>query len=363
RENGAAAKVLPLLAEGCVVSTSGLRQAIAAKAATVCTALRQRMHLAPRHRQWWRWLLRLARPLQGFPALLKRSVENEQAAGAARTSAERRGVATPHAYAARLGIGSMINDGIRLVGLLTRASLARRFSGTRVFISVGILSLAAAPAVASDTAGYQPVETITKTAQEFLEHRIAETDRRVEPRAGKLDPRLKLARCDRPLQGFLRDGEKIGARTIVGVRCSGSSPWKVYVPVDLVEMRPVLVARQALPRGHLLGEADLVLEERDVSRLAGGFVTNGASVAGQRLKRQLVSGSVLSPSMLETQVVVRRGQSVTLVVRNDKLNIRMAGTALMDGTVDQRIRVENTVSRRIVEGFVRSPEYVEVLVR
>jgi flagella basal body P-ring formation protein FlgA len=35
----------------------------------------------------------------------------------------------------------------------------------------------------------------------------------------------------------------------------------------------------------------------------------------------------------------------------------------MDGAVDQRIRVENTVSHRIVEGLVRSPEYVEVLVR
>src|SRR5690606_24904704 len=163
--------------------------------------------------------------------------------------AERRGVDTPHAYAARLGIGNMINDGIRLVGLLTRASLARRFSGTRVFISVGILSLAAAPAVASDTAGYQPVETITKTAQEFLEHRIAETDRRVEPRAGKLDPRLKLARCDRPLQGFLRDGARSGGRTSVGVRCRGRCRWRGSVRVDLVGMRPALVARQALPAG------------------------------------------------------------------------------------------------------------------
>jgi flagellar basal body P-ring formation protein FlgA len=256
----------------------------------------------------------------------------------------------------------MMNDGSRFVGLLTHALPARRFSGAWL-VFIFATPLAVAPAKASDTAEHQPVGQITRAAQEFLEHRIAKTGRQVEPQAGKLDPRLKLARCDLPLQGFLRDGEDIGARTIVGVRCNGSNPWKVYVPVDLVEMRPVLVARRALPRGHQLTVADLVLEKRDVSRLAGGFVTNGDSVTGQRLKRQLVSGSVLSPSMLETQVVVKRGQSVTLVVRNDRLNIRMAGTALMDGAVDQRIRVENTVSRRIVEGFVRSPEYVEVLVR
>lgn len=256
----------------------------------------------------------------------------------------------------------MMYDGSRFVVLLTQALPVRRFSGAWLTLMFA-MSLAGAPAIASDPAEHQPVEEITQAAREFLERRIAEAGRKVEPRAGKLDPRLKLARCDRPLAGFLRDGEQIGARTIVGVRCGGTNPWKVYVPVDLVEMRPVLVARHALPRGHLLTGADLVLEERDVSRLAGGFVTNSDSVTGQRLKRQLVSGSVLAPSMLETQVVVKRGQSVTLVVRNDKLNIRMAGTALMDGAVDQRIRVENTVSRRIVEGFVRSPEYVEVLVR
>lgn len=261
----------------------------------------------------------------------------------------------------------MMRDRSRDAGLLTRGAPRQRFFGARVPFTVAgfciVSLLAARPAAAADAEEHQPVAEITQAARQFLEDRIAETGRHVQPRAGKLDPRLRLARCDLPLQGFLRNGEEIGRRTIVGVRCSGSIPWKVYVPVDLVEMRPVLVARRALPRGHLLSESDLLLEERDVSRLASGFVTDGGEVAGQRLKRQLVSGSVLSPSMLETQAVVRRGQSVTLVVRNDQLNIRMAGKALMDGAIDQRIRVENTVSHRIVEGFVRSPEYVEVLVR
>lgn len=39
----------------------------------------------------------------------------------------------------------------------------------------------------------------------------------------------------------------------------------------------------------------------------------------------------------------------------------MAGTALMDGAVGQRIRVKNTSSGRIVEGIVRSREHVEIL--
>jgi flagella basal body P-ring formation protein FlgA len=254
-------------------------------------------------------------------------------------------------------------DHYRSVGILTRPTAERRFSGAWRTFALLLGAGCSATAAAGQGGNSHPVTEITKAAEDFLEHRISQTDRQITPRAGQLDPRLTLARCDQPLEGFLGAGTEIGSRTIVGVRCSGSSPWKVYVPVDLVEMRPVLVARQALPRGHLLTANDLVLEDRDVSRINAGFVTIPGDVVGHRLKRQLVSGSVLSPLMLETQLVVKRGQSVTLVVQNDALNIRMAGTALMDGAIDQRIRVENTVSRRVVEGFVRSPEYVEVLVR
>jgi flagella basal body P-ring formation protein FlgA len=41
----------------------------------------------------------------------------------------------------------------------------------------------------------------------------------------------------------------------------------------------------------------------------------------------------------------------------------MAGKAMADGALNQRIKVENSVSRRIVEGLVRSAELVEVQVQ
>ena len=44
------------------------------------------------------------------------------------------------------------------------------------------------------------------------------------------------------------------------------------------------------------------------------------------------------------------------------MNISMSGKALMDGALNQRIRVENITSGRVVEGVVRSREQVEILV-
>lgn len=261
------------------------------------------------------------------------------------------------------------NEG-SFAGILTLGTRFRRISGGRApFFALRLfwlltLVVAAGGAMASGTAGgTQPVSDITGAAENYLRQRLEGSGRQVTPRAGRLDPRLQLPLCDTTLQGYLRPGSKIDSRTVVGVRCSGSQPWKVYVPVDVIELRTVLVARRSLPRDHLLVAGDLAAEERDVSRIMGGYVADPEFVVGQRLKRRVVSGSVIAPSMLQEQIVVQRGQMVTLVVRDSALNISMAGTALMDGALNQRIRVENSTSDRIVEGIVRSPQYVEVLVR
>jgi flagella basal body P-ring formation protein FlgA len=75
-----------------------------------------------------------------------------------------------------------------------------------------------------------------------------------------------------------------------------------------------------------------------------------------------MAGRVITPSMLQADLMIRRGQSVTSLVKSDSLHIRMSGKALADGAVNQRIKVENQATKRVVEGLVRSPEHVEVLV-
>ena len=220
-----------------------------------------------------------------------------------------------------------------------------------------------AMAVTAQASDWQSLSEISDVAERFVRERTARSNQRVKPQAARLDPRLKLPYCDSPLEPFLRRGTALSARTVVGVRCNGSRPWKLYVPVEVVVTESVLITSKALPRGHVLAATDLTKEDHDVSRLTRGYLSNPDDAIGQRLKHQVVSGKVVTPSLLVADLVVKRGQSVTLVVRSNGLNIKMAGKALMDGAVDQRIRVENVASSRIVEGLVRSPEYVEVLVQ
>lgn len=250
----------------------------------------------------------------------------------------------------------------RTVRILTADRMRRRVADGRLppgpYISVCALLLIAALPV-HGAAATQSLAAIEKVAERFL----ASTGGNGTAQAVPLDRRLRLARCDRPLDAFMRAGAQIRQRTIVGVRCSGSQPWKVYVPVNLIDARAVVVTSRALPRGHELTAADLDMQERDVSRLAGGYATEASAVVGQKLKQSLRAGSMVTTRVLASKLLVRRGQSVTLRASNDAINIRVAGKALMDGALGQRIRVENAGSGRVVEGLVRSAELVEILVQ
>jgi flagella basal body P-ring formation protein FlgA len=209
---------------------------------------------------------------------------------------------------------------------------------------------------------WQSNESIAAAAEDYIRERIGPRASKTAVKAGVLDSRHRLARCNQQLEPFLRRGTEISYRTIVGVRCNGARPWKVYLPVEVVVTDTTYVASRTLPRGHRLTAEDLVAEERDVSRLPTGYIASPQQFVGARLKTQLIAGRLLTPAMLEADIAVRRGQMVTLTVANSGINIQMSGKALMDGAIDQRIRVENTASGRIVEGIVRSREHVEVLV-
>ncbi len=261
----------------------------------------------------------------------------------------------------------------RIAGFLTRTARAcRKYDGFLPPVSIhagmriyGALLVGAAVLAYMSTAqanDWHSNDDIARVAEEFVNSQVGKRDSRVTPQAGHLDPRLKLPKCTLPLEAFLRPGTRMSGRTAVGVRCKGSRPWKVYVPVDVVVTEQVLVTKKTLPRDHILTADDVVAEARNVSRMIGGYIADPAELVGQRLKHQIMGGKVVTPSMLIADTVVKRGQSVTLLVRNNGLNITMSGKALMDGAINQRIRVENSVSRRVVEGLVRSPEYIEILV-
>jgi flagella basal body P-ring formation protein FlgA len=99
---------------------------------------------------------------------------------------------------------------------------------------------------------------------------------------------------------------------------------------------------------------------RLLANAPGGVLTAQDSALGRIAVRDLAAGTVLNANMLEAPRTVRRGQAVTVALASGAVAVRVAGTALRDGALGERIPVRNLNSRRVVEGVIRADGLVEV---
>lgn len=177
---------------------------------------------------------------------------------------------------------------------------------------------------------------------------------------GYLDKRLRLSACQKPLETFLAPGSKLVGKTSIGVRCSSSKPWALYVPVSITLISDVYQALRPLSKGQIIREQDLLATEYDISQLNYGYFTNKEDLIGKQVKRRLKQNQVITPNQITEPLLVKRGEKVTLVAKSNRFAIRMNGEALMNGSLGDRIRVKNTSSKRIIEGTVTRHSEVTV---
>lgn len=206
----------------------------------------------------------------------------------------------------------------------------------------------------------QSPASIRETVRTFITHGIEKEYRHHEIRVSRLDPRLKLAACQVPLSGFLPAGAKLIGNTTIGVRCNGGNPWTIYVPASVKAMRKVVIVTRPILRNSAISKDDIRLEERDVTGRSEDYIYNPEHVLGKLAKRDLSTSTALAAGMLNAPLLIRRGQQVIILAEGPGLEVRMAGTALMDGTHGQVIRVKNKLSKRTVEGRVILPGIIRV---
>ena len=207
----------------------------------------------------------------------------------------------------------------------------------------------------------QAPEDIRAAAERFVITQLGSggDDVKLLATAGQLDSRLRLPACSRPLSAALPSSARMAARVTVGVSCSAPR-WRVFVPVSIETELPVLVLREAAARGAKLGASDVEVRRMRVPGLADTYIRDASELANRHLKMSAAPGTPLDISLLAADILVKRGQRVTLVARVDGIEVRALGEAIMDATPNGRVRVLNLDSRRVVEGQVESRDTVRV---
>lgn len=206
----------------------------------------------------------------------------------------------------------------------------------------------------------QSLRSIEETAQAFIEHQIEREFPNHEIDVNDLDSRLKLTTCDAPLEGFLPPGGHLPGNTTVGIRCPGSKPWTVYVSATVKATREVVITKRPILSGSSITKSDIALEKREVTGNTDAYIYDPAHVLGKIAKRPLTSATALTPGMLDAPLMVHRGQQITILAEEPGIEIRMTGTALMDGAEGQVVRAQNGLSKRTVEGLAIQPGIIRV---
>lgn len=123
----------------------------------------------------------------------------------------------------------------------------------------------------------------------------------------------------------------------------------------------VVCGARDLLKGETLDQDKLVLEKKNLFTLRGAAVTDASQVTGMVLKTDVRMGIPIRRDWVKEVPLIRKGDVVTLVARNNNLVIVTSGVSMEDGFMNGMIRVENPGSGKIVRGMVKEAATVEVV--
>ncbi len=153
---------------------------------------------------------------------------------------------------------------------------------------------------------------------------------------------------------------RIGLR--VAVRRGQEPPQIEEVIVEAVQMREVFVAANTINRGQIITRQCLTTQERAFRDVEDDALSHASAVIGQQAKNCIHTGEMITAKDLTSQVLVRRGELVDVVVDRGGFKIRSVGRAMDKGILGDVIEVRNEASQKMFRGRIVGLQQVEPLV-
>jgi flagellar basal body P-ring formation protein FlgA len=228
-----------------------------------------------------------------------------------------------------------------------------------LLIYVALCAAGASGTACAQNLPAQPLETIRSAAQRFARSQLPTGAGHPLVTAATLDPRLRLAPCAGELTAAVPAGSTPRDRLTVGVSCRAPN-WTVYVPVVIESEVQMLVLRRPVAQDARLNRDDVETQTRRIAGTASDYIRDASQLALRHARRALPAGTALTADLLAADMLVHRGQDVTLLAAASGIEVRAPGKALTDGALQQRVQVQNMSSLKIVEGVVDTADVVRV---
>ena len=123
----------------------------------------------------------------------------------------------------------------------------------------------------------------------------------------------------------------------------------------------VLVAKELLKRGTLIGPSMFVKAQLPAPGMENQLITDAKTLVNMELVRDLAPNAPLRPFDVKPAVLVKRGQEVIVTAGEGQgFQISLRAEALQDGGLGEQIRLKNSESGRSLSAVVTGPSEAKV---
>lgn len=133
-----------------------------------------------------------------------------------------------------------------------------------------------------------------------------------------------------------------------------------WVTAEIEVWVEVVLASKPLKERQMVGDEDIYIGKKDLSRLPAGYIDDINQISGKRVKRFVGANSILTENILEEPPLFKRGEKVFIIAESASLRVTAMGVAGEDGYRGRPVRITNMQSKKEVIGEVGSDGTVNV---
>lgn len=213
---------------------------------------------------------------------------------------------------------------------------------------------------ASSAEDYETLDNIKSVVEAFVIKNTQHSEDETISVAINQFENIKLTRCQSAVTASFSQETIADQSHVVLLECNAAESWRVFLPIHVQIMTPVLAIKRMMVPGDLIAEEDISYVNYDRNRLYDGYYKDKRDVLGLTVSRSITAGAPLTRKNLKQMPLVKRNHTISLALKRGAIEIEMIGIAKTDGYMDSTIKVLNPSSKKIVDAVVTGTDRAEI---
>ncbi len=151
-----------------------------------------------------------------------------------------------------------------------------------------------------------------------------------------------------------------GRQQLVLLIQTAGAPQSLTLNCDVSLTPTVVVATQTIAKGTIVRPSDVRLQSATPNEGNVHVFTSLDEVIGKETARVIVAGQIIDSQLVQRQLLVKRGEVVSVFARAAGIQVRTTGRARQDGSLGELVEVEAIADRKLIFARVSGPQEVDV---